>query len=745
LESRKLKIVIKNHDCERVGELTSFKSFDAVSKINDTGNARLVAGYDGYNDEILDSLDTADMILECYIQPPGHSGFLDNPVWSGFLRDRKIQVVDNARIGTYEFKDFNHLLERRLVIPPDGGSHDEEYGLATNVMRRLVRKHAAEDAEPQRQLEGLSVESDDEETIPNIYIEDTSALVFGSNMPSWVRINTLLTWNGWMYAGTETRRPDGVYAAIYRTADGLTWEQVFIGSPGTYASGITSINCLAEFDGQLWAGCTQEWGDSPPIVIRSTDGVSWTREREFANDEGGVWALASFDGSLFAGTTGYGTGDATTYIWKSDDGEAWTSVATTNDTLFFGGPFVHRYYKACYSLYEWDGHLYAGLVYKRFFSLGIGVRDYNKKWARAERSNDGTTWNQVFTASNYASEGVLSFIEFDGRLYLGTGRTRYTTFFWFSNVEFAMGGQIWRSSNGTTWAQVFGGSQKSGAISDFLVTTDDDGDSVLWAASGWRRGGWAQVFQSSNGSTWNSIAEITTVPYAWLLSFAELLGNRFVSTGSYDKGGERKPDYGDVWRVVPADSDIGNTGAVGRWATLLEKLKDIAEESGNTDFRIVGYDSFIYCPQSFEFQVRTPQWGTDNSWDGENGVSFALERSNMTSPVYQDLRGSRPNMVYVLGPSADTERIVEEYYLTTTWTEESPWARIEGSVNAQSVDSAPARGNMGLAQLELNGPRVEFDFEILETDTVHYVGENIDNEHPMSFNLGDIVTAWFDA
>jgi hypothetical protein len=168
---------------------------------------------------------------------------------------------------------------------------------------------------------------------------------------------------------------------------------------------------------------------------------------------------------------------------------------------------------------------------------------------------------------------------------------------------------------------------------------------------------------------------------------------------------------------VPAAADVAPSGVSGRWQTLLEKLKEIADQSGEHDFRVVGQDSFLYCfdgYQQFEFRVRSPQWGADNRWDGTRGVSFSLPRGNMVDPAYSTIRGTRPTHLYLLGPSADDERTVEEYADAAAQAE-SPWNRIEAVADAQAVEAASARQSIAAAELEERGPYKDLEFQVQET------------------------------
>jgi len=754
-EDRKIKLVLKNPDCSRIGEITPFASFDAVSRVNDVGEARLVASYGAStrSDAVLDALGTPDVILEAFIQPPGHDAFLDEPAWSGFLRDRLVTQDGPTKTVTATFKDYNHLLARRVVKPPEGASHDEGYGCTPDVMRDLVRRQCAELCEdPDRVFPGLSVEANDCTTGEGLYA-DTSDMVFGANAPEWVRVNAIYSWGLHLYIGTETIASEGSYAAIYRSADGDTWDLVMDGTPGLYDYPITGVHCFAEFNGWLYAGCSQNWFADGALIMRSSDGVTWSFAGLFPN-LAGIWAMCEFDGMLYAGTTGYTILDSETYLWRSADGIAWAMAAETTETELWcrctcGASCIvghgHEYIVACEALYEWDGNLYVGTMqhYVDFCSTFICSSRENYL-GRVYRTADGTTLNAVLSSSSV--HGFLSFFEFGDHLYTGSGRTRWVRFLCCtSNIDYASGGKIYRTQDGASWTQVFGGNlndaHRSGAITQMIEGVGSLGQPILLASSGWRTGGSARIYWSEDGETWSAAAYFTQISYAFTLGLAYFGGEYYAAMGCYAKSGQWQADHGDVWRFVPSEADVAESGMVGRWTSLLDKLKEIAEQSGRYDFGIVGLDSFLYCgeTQAFEFQVRDGQWGVDNRWDGTRGVTFAISRNNMARPEYAEVRGERPTMLYLLGPSADEERTIEEYE-DAAEVALSPWGRIEGTVDAQGIDGATARASIGWAELELQGPYKTFDFEVLETDNLHYRGVR-SRDSNVGWGLGDVITA----
>lgn len=741
-EDRKIKLVVKGHDCAQVGELSSWASFDCRSVVNDVGEAVLVARYgaSAANDAVLDALDTADVILEAYIKPPGQDEFLDDPAWAGFLRDRRLYQEGPVKVGRYTFLDYNHLLARRVIEPPEGASHDEDYDTVANVMRNMVRKHCAEDADEERRFPGFSVEPNDDAGGGDLYSGDQTTLVFGANEPDFVRANALHAWNGHLYVGLETQEAGGHEASIYRMGTDGTWTEVWDGADPLYGYRVTGVHCFAEFGGKLWAGCSQEWMDEGALVISSPDGLTWTREYQFDNNAG-IWALAEFDGKLYAGTSGatdaYGS---PTYLWSSADGEVWAAVLDATEdgggycrsagSCPFGVGVCYAEQIVCESLREWDGYLYAGASFKSgrcWFGVTTCTDVYR---GHLYRSSDGAAFATVIDQNGVS--GITALGEHDGKLWAGSGRHRFSAYYCgVSNAGYRSGGRIWSSEDGATWEQSFGGNldsqQECEAVTDFVETTDNDGNPVLWASAGRLVSGTARVWQTADGGEhWTVVSNLNVIPYFFALCLETFGGNRYAGTGCYAKTGYWTSDHGDVWRVALSEGDESEAGYMGRYETLLSKLQQLADESGSHDFGVVGYDSFLYCAddvQNFQFQVRSPQWGADDRWDEDagRGVTFQMERRNMDAPEYSEVRGTRPNMLYVLGPSSGEEREVGTYFNSPS-IDESPWNRVEGSVDAQSVDSSAARDSKGFSTLDALGPYTDLTFDMLETDECYYEG-----------------------
>ncbi len=81
-----------------------------------------------------------------------------------------------------------------------------------------------------------------------------------------------------------------------------------------------------------------------------------------------------------------------------------------------------------------------------------GFLNYDSSAAELWRTSDGTTWAQVNT-DGFGDSNVLriiTLVAFDGQLYAGTDN-------YDIGSRLSNGAQVWRSSNGTTWEKVVDG------------------------------------------------------------------------------------------------------------------------------------------------------------------------------------------------------------------------------------------------------------------------------------------------
>jgi hypothetical protein len=239
--------------------------------------------------------------------------------------------------------------------------------------------------------------------------------------------------------------------------------------------------------------------------------------------------------------------------------------------------FGDRWNEHVFSLEEFNGQLYAGTGN---WSSGATV------W----RSNTGTDWTQVslprfsniYTDTNVA---IIDMIVFNNQLYAGTAWSGFP-------------GQIWRSSNGTTWEQVtadgFGNANNIGFESftiidgQIYVSTHNQTDGLeIWRSTdgnSWSKvvtggngnknnayvGGiaefsgayfaatenivdGAEIWQSTNGTTWNRIVTggFGAADNRHTASPVEFKGTLFVGTYNTTSGAQLwKTTNGTVWAPV---------------------------------------------------------------------------------------------------------------------------------------------------------------------------------------------------
>ena len=153
-------------------------------------------------------------------------------------------------------------------------------------------------------------------------------------------------------------------------------------------------------------------------------------------------ALAEFNGQLYAPTSTWVCDDADCstghtdgpQIWRTADGTTWQN-ATPSGGIGSGDRYVA-------SLVVFDGQLYAGLSGDATHGAEI--------W----RTADGLAWTRV--VENGFADGVydyaaLSMAVYNGNLYAGTGHGDWLD---DGHPDGPLGGEVWRSGDGSTWVQV---------------------------------------------------------------------------------------------------------------------------------------------------------------------------------------------------------------------------------------------------------------------------------------------------
>lgn len=257
------------------------------------------------------------------------------------------------------------------------------------------------------------------------------------------------------------------------------WVQVNVngfGDPGNLADG------LAEFDGWLYAGGRGPAGGK----IWRFDGQEWTdviTDGLPAPYATYIGHLVVFKNQLYAGGRAWDEPSGTPLggeIWRSGEGLNWTRVVSQS----FGDAADSE---------VWRMAVFGDSLYASTFSWTTppGLEIWHST------TGDTGDWTQVVSDGfdgDSENRGIYGFEPYNGYLYAGT-------------YNKTTGGEVWRSPNGTDWAQVntdgFGdaGNYRIGAFAAF--------DGNLYASTSHEIGSGTQVWrcQTCDGTDWTRVVD----------------------------------------------------------------------------------------------------------------------------------------------------------------------------------------------------------------------------------------------
>ena len=264
--------------------------------------------------------------------------------------------------------------------------------------------------------------------------------------------------DGHLYVGTS-----GGVAEIWRTSDGITWNQT--GPDGLGNANNAGIYALEIFGTNIYAG-TANFSEGAEIW-RSHDSTIWNKVRFSNNNNTIIYDLEVFDGYLYAGIRNAASGSE---IWRSSDGTTWQSVSQAANGF---GTGLNR---AVLCLKVFNNTLYAGT-----WSFSGG-----QIW----QSSDGTNWQSIAQANNGFGNNnnlvTISFEVFNSNIYAGT-------------VNYATGGEVWRSFDGDNWMQVSANGFGDGNNNEILCLKEFNG--VIYAGILNNTTG-CELWGSSDGMSW---------------------------------------------------------------------------------------------------------------------------------------------------------------------------------------------------------------------------------------------------
>jgi hypothetical protein len=216
------------------------------------------------------------------------------------------------------------------------------------------------------------------------------------------------------------------------------------------------------------------------------------------------------------------------------------------------------------SLITFQGQLYAG----------VG----NDNGAQLWHSSDGTAWSAVTTNGfgNVRNVNILSLFEFNGNLYAGTYNWDTT------NNQSADGAQLWRSANGTTWAQVTMTGFDAANNSSIIELTSYNGKLYASTWNDGLQGGNLWVSDSGDNGTWSLVtAGFGDTHNAAIIVMESFGANLYAGTFNGDSGGE-------VWRSATGDDDSWNQVNTGGFGN--------SENIGISS--LTTFDSYLYASSS---------------------------------------------------------------------------------------------------------------------------------------------------
>jgi hypothetical protein len=341
---------------------------------------------------------------------------------------------------------------------------------------------------------------------------------FGDNANQYV--TSLSVFDTQLYAGTYN--PGGNGAQLWRMDGSGSWSSVVTNGFGNSFN--VGIDDLFVFNGRLYAGT---WADETHggEVWRSADGAGWDPvvESGFGDPTNAeVVVLSAFNNRIYAFTWTNGAHGAE--IWRSSSGDSgtWSRVVSSG----FNSDANNQGASA--------SETFGGYFYVGTFNTATG--------AEVWRSSTGNvaSWTQV-NADGFGegshNGGVTSFVVFHDALYAST-----------TNCD--AGGQVWRTTNGTTWEKLV-----TSGFGDAMNCTVDNlvifGGSLYattynhpWETS--QTG--MEVWRTSDGVNWTQInpdgfGDSNNRGGYWGSSMAVFNGNLYFGTRNWANGGE-------VWQLL---------------------------------------------------------------------------------------------------------------------------------------------------------------------------------------------------
>lgn len=243
-------------------------------------------------------------------------------------------------------------------------------------------------------------------------------------------IYALTVYNGKLYVGQGNLSSNN--GKIY-SFDGSNWKM-------EYDAGRWGVGALMAYNGKLYAGAG---GNSNTAEVFEYDGISW-RALGFPGGNDRVYALKNYQGSLYIGTGG----SANAQLWKRDNSSAWSQIAIPSASSFAGVYALEVYDDKLYiglgfvgpmndrgQVDVYDGssvavsdpgattssdRVYALKVYRGELYAAYGGDAISDRKVRVFKRVGGVYgWSAYANIPANNNEAILSFGEYEGKLYMG--------------------------------------------------------------------------------------------------------------------------------------------------------------------------------------------------------------------------------------------------------------------------------------------------------------------------------------
>ena len=314
---------------------------------------------------------------------------------------------------------------------------------------------------------------------------------------------TIIEFKDHLYAGTLNFKNG---CELFRSADGLNWEQV-VGENASTKNGFglwsnTGVWSAEVFNDELYLGTINFFRGCE--VFKSSDGLNFTKVIGYdvpqSNGLGGflhhfnfyAWYMEVYNDTLFLGTFDWLFGGR---LYSTTDGVSWDRVigGKNNGNLSYG--FGSRVNFGIRTLYQFNGYLFAGSAtnpIRRYYGCEMWKSVDGSNWTKTSEDGFGDLQNKY----------AWSVAELNDCLYIGT-------FNWMR------GCQVWETCDGKNWTKVvtkgFGdrnnwGIRKmvnyKGAI---YATTENIKTGVeVWKTTDGRN--WTQINEDGFGDSFNITA-----------------------------------------------------------------------------------------------------------------------------------------------------------------------------------------------------------------------------------------------